>query len=694
MKKDLLTLLCLIASSIAFGQSVPNGGFENWTTYSHEDPQYYYNSNMDNNGGAPPYTVVKTSDAYSGSFALQLNTLLAGNDTLNAFIANGNPGAPAGQGIPYTEQATGISGQYKANIMPGDSALIWIIFKKSGGVIGNYMYRIGTSQASYTPFSFTFSPALPSAPDSMIFAMVSSNLTAFQGIPGQMFQVDSVAFTGVSSQPVNFNGDFELWTTNSSDKLNQWEISGNGSSKTPDKYSGNYALELQTIDNNGPQSSGATNGIGTQTGTIGGTPFSNQVDTLVFYYKFFPADANDSGKVTLNFKANAIIFAAESVLLKDTSSYRRVELPVNLGQVPDTVLIFINSTKNWASIPVSYIGGILKIDNMFFKSQIVPVTSFSAPAVGCVGQPVQLTDNSSNLPDAWSWNLTGGNPPSSTVQNPSVTYTATGTYTIGLTASNVNGSGSVVTQTINITNVPFVNPTSPDGPICESSGDTVLLIAYNTPGSTPVWMPGNLVGDSVYVTPNLTTTYSVVATDVNGCYSYTGTFTVTVLPQPAPAPTSSGSVCVGQTINLFSAAGGSNYNWTGPNAYASSQQNPSILNAQLVHSGIYTITMTGTNGCTKSDTVSVYVDGCTAVHAQTANVFSIYPNPSEGNFTLSMAASTGSAEVFDLTGTKVYSVELRSAATRLNLSHLADGIYFITVKTTEGTQRKKITKVN
>lgn len=518
MKKLLLFIGLAFMAGAATAQSIPNGGFENWTTNTFEDLMYYYTSNHDHMG-TPPYTVLKTSDAKSGSYAVKLETIFVAPDTINSFVANGDPSHPVGQGVPYTEQATGITGYYKGTFVNNDSAIVWVIFKSNGTVIGNYLNKIGASQSAYTKFNFTFLPALSTAPDSMIIALTSSNLLVNKGVPGTTVQFDSIAFTGVTAQPNNFNGDFEMWSQQSITTVNQWNVSHVGI-QTNDKYSGNYALELRTENTgSGTSQSSATNGVSYPGGTKGGSPFTNQVDTLVFYYKFSASDINDSAQVQLSFKNSGTTFQFISTLLKDTSAYKRVEIPFNLPSVPDSVLIFINSSKTWQNIPASYVGGDLKIDNMFFKSQQIPVSAILAPLTGCVNQPVQISDNSANLPDAWSWDLTGSLQSTSNVQNPLATYTATGSYTVGLIASNSFGSGSLVTQVINIYNVPVVSVTSPT--MC--AGDSAIVVASGA--NTYLW--SNLVtNDSITVFPSTTANYTVTGTS-NGC-SATATATVTV----------------------------------------------------------------------------------------------------------------------------------------------------------------------
>ena len=69
-----------------------------------------------------------------------------------------------------------------------------------------------------------------------------------------------------------------------------------------------------------------------------------------------------------------------------------------------------------------------------------PVPSFTVDSlVTCVGTVV-FTDQSTNNPTAWAWDF--GDNGSSSVQNPTHTYTTPGNYTVWLVATNPNGSDS------------------------------------------------------------------------------------------------------------------------------------------------------------------------------------------------------------------------------------------------------------
>ncbi|MEN8006704.1 MAG: S8 family serine peptidase [Candidatus Krumholzibacteriota bacterium] len=72
-----------------------------------------------------------------------------------------------------------------------------------------------------------------------------------------------------------------------------------------------------------------------------------------------------------------------------------------------------------------------------------PVAAFTGtPTSGDYPLNVTFTDQSTNDPTSWSWNFGDGG--TSTAQNPTYAYTAAGTYTVTLTATNAYGSDDEV----------------------------------------------------------------------------------------------------------------------------------------------------------------------------------------------------------------------------------------------------------
>ena len=71
------------------------------------------------------------------------------------------------------------------------------------------------------------------------------------------------------------------------------------------------------------------------------------------------------------------------------------------------------------------------------------VVFYSNQNIICPGDSIAFADSSAFNPTSWSWTFPGGNPSTDTVQNPVVTYTASGTYNVTLTATNASGSSSL-----------------------------------------------------------------------------------------------------------------------------------------------------------------------------------------------------------------------------------------------------------
>ncbi|MEY2429972.1 MAG: hypothetical protein QOJ40_2857 [Verrucomicrobiota bacterium] len=99
---------------------------------------------------------------------------------------------------------------------------------------------------------------------------------------------------------------------------------------------------------------------------------------------------------------------------------------------------------------------------------------------------------------------------------------------------------------------------------------------------------------------NGTTYYYVVSTVILGCES-TNSAPITATPvcsaPPAPVAGNNGPIWTAMTLNLTaSTIAGASYNWTGPNGFFSSNQNPSIVGATTNASGLYSVTAT-IGGC-------------------------------------------------------------------------------------------------
>ncbi|MBL7749699.1 MAG: PKD domain-containing protein, partial [Chitinophagaceae bacterium] len=124
----------------------------------------------------------------------------------------------------------------------------------------------------------------------------------------------------------------------------------------------------------------------------------------------------------------------------------------------------------------------------------VPSANFTgSPVSGCSPLIVVFQDQSTGSPTSWNWDFGNGN--TSTLQNPTASYFTPGTYTVTLTATNINGSNTLTrTQYVTVYEPPVVSFSSD-----VTSGCFPLRVQFtdlSTPGAgntntTWLWDFGN-----------------------------------------------------------------------------------------------------------------------------------------------------------------------------------------------------------
>ena len=142
-----------------------------------------------------------------------------------------------------------------------------------------------------------------------------------------------------------------------------------------------------------------------------------------------------------------------------------------------------------------------------------PDANFTANnLIGCPGLGVQFTDYSAGLPTSWSWSFPGGNPSTSTVQNPFVAYNTPGTYSVSLTVTNSNGTNTeTFTNYITISNSTTA-PSASGAKFCNGPQSFTLTATPSGSGTVRWWNQsggGSIVGTGTsFTTPMLTGTTS------------------------------------------------------------------------------------------------------------------------------------------------------------------------------------------
>ena len=204
---------------------------------------------------------------------------------------------------------------------------------------------------------------------------------------------------------------------------------------------------------------------------------------------------------------------------------------------------------------------------------------------------------------------------------------AAGTYTV--TVTDTNGCTQTATATVAYNNLPTTTILSQSDVLC-NGGTTGTATAGATGGTGPYGYSWSNSQTGATATGLAAGTYTVTVTDANGCVT---TQSVNITEPPAITIAVS-STLAGCTVNNGTAtanpSGGVSpytYNW-------SNSQTTQMATA--LSGGIYSVTITDSNGCTQTQTVTVNVDSSLALTLTstqagcTVNNGSATANPSGG----------------------------------------------------------------
>lgn len=163
----------------------------------------------------------------------------------------------------------------------------------------------------------------------------------------------------------------------------------------------------------------------------------------------------------------------------------------------------------------------------------------------CNGGTVHFTDQSAGSPTGWSWTFEGGTPATSTLQNPTVTYTTPGVYDVTLTVTKATLSNTLTQADMIQVQSPVTEaPVQPSGPaeICgltnhEYTTQAVPLAAsyawVATPSSAGTFSGTGLTGTlAASNTWNGTFTVKVAGANACGNGPYSAELACTLYHQP------------------------------------------------------------------------------------------------------------------------------------------------------------------
>ena len=238
--------------------------------------------------------------------------------------------------------------------------------------------------------------------------------------------------------------------------------------------------------------------------------------------------------------------------------------------------------------------------------------------------------------------------------------TSAGTYTVTVTKSN----GCTDTESITLTQdagVPTASITNNTGTSVLTCGTTSISVTASG-GASYTW--DNSLGSNASATISSAGTYTVTATAANGC---TDTEVITITSNTtSPTATITNNdgtteLTCSQTSVSLTASGGSSYSWS---------NSGNTANTSPTSAGTYTVTVTGSNGCTDTESVTL-----------TSNTTAPTAGITNNTGTTELTCNTTSISV-TATGGGTYKWDDNSTSATRTLS--SSGTYKLTVTASNG----------
>lgn len=297
----------------------------------------------------------------------------------------------------------------------------------------------------------------------------------------------------------------------------------------------------------------------------------------------------------------------------------------------------------------------------------------------CTGNQVSLSLSASPTLGVISWYASSG----ATIPIATGSVFVTPTLTSGATSTVYNYYVSV--NSCSATPKSVISISVSPSPTVAVSGNTLVCTSHSThlvaSGALSYSWNTGATGATLSTLPAGNTAFTVTGINGPGC---TGSATVGIGTIPSPTvnitvlATPSNCVKPNQSFTL-SAAGAGSYTWSG------NQNGSQAVYTQTLMVRSYSVTGTGTNGCTASSVVTLTL--CPVGIAENSDGTTqliVYPNPSSNTFVVDLGIEPVSAgqyrlSISDFTGRELYNSELNESKTQV-LHSLTKGAYLVKVK--------------
>jgi len=329
-------------------------------------------------------------------------------------------------------------------------------------------------------------------------------------------------------------------------------------------------------------------------------------------------------------------------------------------------------------------------NNLYLDNINITGTIVGAPAIAdfsiqgntsvCAGEQVLFTNLSGNLPTGFSWNFEGGTPAISTIENPTVTYSQSGTYSVTLVATNSIGQDTEVkTNFITVTPVPVIGVSSSELEVCKGTAVTLTATGADSYEWSPIIAISSTTGSSIQAGPPTTTTYTVEGLSSFGC-SANSTITIVVndLPSvPQITQLSGGGLQSSSSLS---------YQW-----FLNGIEIPGATFQTYIpeQTGEYQVEVENDKGCKRRSEILFQNVTSIADLIDSSTEFVISPNPSNNIISILNAPfAIEQLSIVSIAGQLVYQSE--SNINFINVSDFSSGFYLVRIQHKYGSSVRRL----
>jgi len=369
MKQITYLIAAMLISSALSAQSIPNGDFEHWTTFNFFEPTGWISSNTETVHANNWITVVPATGHDGAGHAIHMSTDGQNGRVMPGYFSNTTGDPLLGQGgTEYHEIPHSVKGYVRYHTLGADTALVVVVFKKEGQIIGQKLLSFSGNQNWFVEFNELL--YISEVPDTVVFAAVSSDVRNPEVMQtGSFLELDDLTFEGRFALPQLPNHDFETWQQTHIHHANEWKVQGRLVDRTEATPFGNYAVSMSSYSDweGHVHSSGVTTGyMGASGEWFGGFPYGQLSDTLRGWYKYH-SDGADAGGLSLEMMSGNLSLGGAFYQFYPTEDWTYFEIPMHLNQQPDTLRLQIMSSAYPYDEAID--GSTLYIDNLQLTSQ-------------------------------------------------------------------------------------------------------------------------------------------------------------------------------------------------------------------------------------------------------------------------------------------------------------------------------------